>query len=110
MRLRLVEEDTIVCHCYMSVSGYRSCYWGWGLVFLLTGLVSCEIVLLHLNAIFTLVCSQTYKVLANIKFEKKFFPTVTLVQFCVSKSPPVNVTSLNTIQLACNNTEVVNPL
>jgi len=32
------------------------------------------------------------------------------MQFCVSKSPPFNVTSLITIQLACNNTEVVNPL
>jgi len=110
MRLRLVEEDMIVCHCCMSVSGYRSCYWGWGLVFLLTGLVSCEIVLLHLNAIFTLVCSQTYKVLAYIKYETKLFPAVTLVLFCVSKSPPFNVTSLIAVQLACNSSEVVNIL
>jgi hypothetical protein len=83
---------------------------GVGLLFVLTGLVRCEIVLLHLNVIFTLVCSQTYKALANIKFEDKVFPAVTLLQFCVSKSPPFNVTSLITVQLACNNTEVVNTL
>jgi hypothetical protein len=40
--------------------------------------------------------------------ETKFFPRVTLVQICVSKSPPFNVTSLITVNLACNNTEVVN--
>jgi hypothetical protein len=32
------------------------------------------------------------------------------VQFCVSKSPPFNITSLIAVQLACNNTEVVNTL
>ena len=79
-------------------------------MFVLIGLVRCEIVLLHLNVIFTSVCSQTYKELANIKSETKCFPAVTLVQFCVSKSPPFNVTSLIGIQLACNNTAVVNTL
>ena len=79
-------------------------------MFLLTGLVSCGIVLLHLNAIFVLVCLQTYKCLSNINHQTQFLPTVTLVQFCVSKSPPFNVTSLIAVQLACNNTEVVNTL
>ena len=32
------------------------------------------------------------------------------VRFCVSKSPPFNVTSLITVQLACNNTEAINSL
>jgi len=49
-----------------------------------------------------------YTQLTNIKLQTQFFSTVTLVQFCVSKSPPFNVTSLITVQLACNNTEVVN--
>jgi len=35
------------------------CHSGWWLVLLLTGLVSCEIVLSHLNAIFKSVCLQT---------------------------------------------------
>ena len=38
------------------------------------------------------------------------FTTARLVQFCVSKSPPFNVTSLIAVQLACNSTEVVNVL
>jgi hypothetical protein len=51
-----------------------------------------------------------YTQLTNIKLQTQFFTTVTLVQFCVSKSPPFNVTSLISVQLACNNTEVVNIL
>jgi len=51
-----------------------------------------------------------YTQLTNIKLQTQFFPAVTLVQFCVSKSPPFNVTSLIGIQLACNNTAVVNTL
>ena len=50
-----------------------------------------------------------YTQLTNTKPQTQFFTTVTLVQFCVSKSPPFNVTSLITVQPACNNTEVVNP-
>jgi len=45
----------IVCKCYMIASRFRFCHGGWGEVFL-ASLASCEIVLLHLNAIFTLVC------------------------------------------------------
>ena len=45
--------------------------------------------------------------LTDIKLQTQFFTTVTLVQFCVSKSPLCNVTSLIAVQLACNNTEVV---
>ena len=51
-----------------------------------------------------------YAQLTNIKLHKQLFTTVTLVQFCVSKSSPFNVTSLITVQLDCNNTEVENPL
>ena len=47
-----------------------------------------------------------YIQLANIKRQRQFFTTVTLVQFCVSKSPTFNVTLLVAVQLACNNTEV----
>ena len=47
--------------------------------------------------------------MTNIKLQTQFFTTVTLLQFCVSKSTPCNVTSLITVQLACINTEVVNP-
>jgi len=64
-------------------------------------------VLLHLNAIFTSICSQTYKELANINLQTQIFTTVTSVQFCVSKSPTLNVTWHITIQQACSNTEVV---
>ena len=39
-----------------------------------------------------------------------FFTTVILVQFCVSKSPSFNVTSLIAVQLACNNTEMLKTL
>jgi len=46
--------------------------------------------------------------LTNIKLQTQFFTTVTLMQFCVSKSPPFNVTSLIAVQLACNNNKVVN--
>jgi len=77
-------------------------------VFLLAGLVSCEIVLLSLNVIFTSVCLQTIKQLANTKLHTQFFTTFRLVQFSATKSPPFNVTSLITVQLACNNNEVVN--
>jgi len=48
-----------------------------------------------------------YTQLTNIKLRTQFFTRVTLVQFCVRKSPPFNVTSLIAVQLACNNTEVV---
>jgi hypothetical protein len=51
-----------------------------------------------------------YTQLTNIKHQTQFFTTVTLVQFCVSKSLPFNVTSLTAVQLASNNTEVVNTL
>jgi len=37
------------------------------------------------------------------------FTTVTLVQFCVSKYTPFNVTTLIVLQLACKITEVVYP-
>jgi len=57
-----------------------------------------------------LLAFHNYTQLTNIKLQTQFFPTVTLVQFCISKSPPFNVTSLSTVQLACNNTEVVNTL
>ena len=86
----------------MLLTGLVSCE-----IVLLTGLVSCEIVLLHLNASFTSVCFQTYKQLANIKLQTQFCTSVTLVQFCVGKSPPFNVSPLITVQLACYNTEVV---
>jgi len=43
---------------------------------------------------------------ANIKHLTLTLTTITLVQFCVSKSR-FNVTSLIREQLACNNTEVV---
>ena len=66
--------------------------------------------LLHLNDIFKSVCFQSYKQLANIKFRTQFFTTFTLVQFCVSKSLPFNVTSPITVQLACKSTEVVTTL
>ena len=55
-------------------------------------------------------CISHLQQLTNIKLQTQFFTTVTLVQFCVSKSPPFNVTSLITVQLSCNNTEVVNTL
>jgi hypothetical protein len=51
-----------------------------------------------------------YTQLNNIKLQTQFFTTVLLVQFCVSKSPPFNVTSLITVKLAGNNTKVVNTL
>jgi hypothetical protein len=51
-----------------------------------------------------------YTQLSNIRLHTQFFTTVTLVQFCVSKSPAFNVIFLVTVQLGCNNTEVVNPL
>ena len=57
-----------------------------------------------------LLAFHIYIQLANIKRQRQFFTTVTLVQFCVSKSPSFNVTSLIAVQLACNNTEMVNPL
>ena len=75
-------------------------------MFLLTGFVSCEIVLLHLNDIFTSKCTQTHKELAKIKLQTQIFTTVTPVQFCVSKYLLPNVTSHITIQ-PCSKTEVV---
>jgi hypothetical protein len=57
-----------------------------------------------------LLAVHNYTKLTNIKLQTQFFKTVTLVQFCVSKSPPFNVTSLIAVQLACNNIEVVNTL
>ena len=51
-----------------------------------------------------------YTQLNNIKLHTQFFTTVTLVQFCVSKSPAFNDIALITVQLDCKNTEVVNPL
>jgi len=50
-----------------------------------------------------------YTQLTNIKLQTQFLTTVTLLQFCVTKSPPFNITSLITVHLACNNTEAVNP-
>jgi hypothetical protein len=67
-------------------------------------------VLLHLNAIFTSVCFQTHKQSANNKLQAQFFITVTMVQFCESKSTPFNVTSHITVQMNCNSTEGVNYL
>jgi hypothetical protein len=46
----------------------------------------------------------------RFKLHTQFLTKVTLGQFCVSKSPPSNFISLITVQLACNNTEVVNSL
>jgi len=60
--------------------------------------------------IISLLEFHIYTQLTNIKLHTQFFTTVTLVKFCVSKSPPFNVTSLITVQLACNNTEVSNLL
>jgi len=40
-------------------------------------------------------------------FFRPNFSTVTLVQFCVSKALPFNITTLIEVQLACNNNEVV---
>ena len=79
-------------------------------MFLLPGLLSCEIVLLHLNAIFTLLFVHTYKELANTKFQTQFFTTVTMVHFCVNNSRNFNITLLITVQLACKKSEVVNSL
>jgi len=56
-----------------------------------------------------LLAFHIYTQLANFELQTQFFTTVTLVQFCVSKSPPYNVTSLIAVQLACKYTEVVNP-
>jgi len=79
-------------------------------VFLLTRFLSCEFLLLQLNAIFTSVYFQTYKEFPNIKLQTQIFTTVRLAQFSVSKSTPSNVTSHITVQSSCSNTEVVNPL
>ena len=57
-----------------------------------------------------LLAFHIYTQLTNIKLQTQFFTAVTLVKFCVSKSPPFNVTSLITVQLDCNNTKVVNTL
>ena len=79
-------------------------------MYLLPGLLGCEIVLLHLNAIFTLLFFHTYKQLANTKLQTQFFTTVKLVHFCVNNSRNFNITLLITVQLACKKTEVVNSL
>ena len=59
---------------------------------------------------FCLLAFHIYTQPTNIKLQTQFFTTITLVQFSVSKSPPFNVSSLITVQLACNITEVVNTL
>jgi len=87
----------------MLESRFRFCYRLCWLEFLLTGFVSCEIVLLQLNEIFKSICFQTHKQMANIKLQTQIFTRSTMVQFCVSKSPTFNVISLITLQLACSN-------
>jgi len=87
----------------MLASRFHFCYRVFWLEFLLAGFVSCEIVLLQLNAIYTSIYFKTNKQLFNIKLQTQIFTTVTMVQFCVSKSPTFNVTSLITVQLASNN-------
>jgi len=66
-------------------------------VFLLTGSVSCEIVLLKLKAVLTSVYFQTYKQFANIKLQTQIFTTVSPTQFSASKSTPSNVTTHITV-------------
>ena len=83
------EPIKIICKCCMFVSRFRFCHTGFGIVFLLTGLVSCENVLLHSNAIFTSIFFQTFKEFANIKLQTQIFTTSTMVQFCVNKYPPL---------------------
>ena len=59
---------------------------------------------------FCLLAFHIYTQLTNIKLQNQFFTTVTLEQFCFNKSPAFNITSLITVQQACNNTEVLNTL
>jgi len=87
----------------MLASRFRFCYRVCWLEFLLTGFVSCEIVLLQLNEIYKSICFQTHKQLANIKLQTQIFTRSKMVHFCVNKSPTFNVTSLITVQLACSN-------
>ena len=97
---------TSVCMCCILASKFH--FFHRGLVFLLSVLFGCDVALLHLNAIYKWKCFQIYKQMANFKLQAQFFTTVTVLQFCVSKSNPFTVTPRITVKVVCKNAEVLN--